>query len=78
MEAPKVKVCWFCQQIYSFSRTTSRYCSDICRVKDNQLCQKQIDEAISDLKRKQITERQIKSGKIWIEYIEKYSEDKDN
>lgn len=71
MNEQNIKVCWFCQSIYTFERKTSRYCSDTCRVKDNNICNKEIEDAIFALKMKQETERKIKSGRIFIDYMEK-------
>jgi len=76
MDKQNIRVCWYCQQIYTYERNTSRYCSDTCRVKDNNKCNKEIEDAIFELKMKQETERKIKSGRIFIDYIEKINNNK--
>lgn len=70
MQNEKIRACWFCQQIYSFERNTSRYCSANCRVQDHAIRNQELEHAILLLKCKQKTERCIKSNRIMDEYYE--------
>lgn len=68
MNEERIRVCWHCQKIYRFERKTSRYCSDICRVKDNNIRAEEIRIAIYKLELNQKAERAIRSHHILMDY----------
>ena len=71
MNEERIKVCWHCQKIYTFERNTARYCSDDCRVKDNNKKAEEIRLALYKLELDQKSERVIKSYHVLSEYKEK-------
>lgn len=73
----KIRVCWNCFQIYHYVRRTSRYCSDICRVQDNNKRAEEMKLAVYKLELDQKFERMAKSFNILTEYRDKLAENKE-
>ena len=73
MDTEKIRVCWYCFEPYTCLRSTSRYCSDLCRVNDHNRKTEAIRLALSKLEADQKSERVIKAHNIRMEYIDKLS-----
>ena len=76
MNEEKIKACWNCYKIYNYSRNTSHYCSDNCRVQDHIYRTEEIRLAIYKLELDQKSERAIKSFYVLSEYKEKMEKKK--
>jgi len=77
MNDDKIKVCWNCFQVYHYERSTARYCSDSCRVQDNNKRAEEIRLATFKLALDQKYERIEKAYEVLIEYKNKLAEKKE-
>ncbi len=76
MNDEKIRVCWNCYQVYHYVRKTARYCSDSCRVQDNNKRTEEIHLAVFKLELEQKNQRVLKSYSILMDYKDKLAEKK--
>jgi hypothetical protein len=77
MSEEKLRVCWNCYKVYQYSRNTSRYHNDTCRVQDHTARTEEIRLAVFKLELDQKSERINKAYHILSEYKEKMKAKKD-